>query len=119
MRHLVYTWDKRAKTENPYVGDFTKYLCIISFTPVLVFSMIGFVVSLYIGKRIFLIVAPILSFWLGYSIFFTQIRYRIPIEPFLIILAAFGLVSLLGWLFRERNVLINELTCNNGAALKQ
>jgi 4-amino-4-deoxy-L-arabinose transferase-like glycosyltransferase len=33
----------------------------------------------------------ILSFAIGYSVFFTKLRYRIPIEPYIIILSASGL----------------------------
>jgi len=97
-RELVHSLDQRLEMDNPYVGDLTKYISIESFTPVLLLAIIGFLFSLGDRKRLFLLVTPIASFWFGYSLFFTQIRYRIPIEPFLIILAAFGLVTLASWL---------------------
>ena len=96
-RDLFKGRDRRLETDNPYVGSFTKYVSIISFSPVLAFGIIGFLLSLQRGREVFLLLSPILSFWFGYSLFFTQIRYRIPIEPFLIILASFGLTASAEW----------------------
>ena len=33
----------------------------------------------------------VLSFAIGYSFFYAKIRYRIPVEPYIIILSAYGL----------------------------
>lgn len=100
-RDIFKKLDKRLQTDNPYVGNFTKYISIISFSPILAFAMIGLITSiLRKQKKIFLLFCPILSFWFGYSLIFTQIRYRIPIEPFLIIFASFGLTVFMKWFSR-------------------
>lgn len=92
--------DNRLQTDNPYVGKLTKYISIISFTPILSFAIIGLVASLLKQKKTFLLFCPIFTFWLGYSLIYTQIRYRIPIEPFIIIFASYGLTVFVEWFAR-------------------
>lgn len=95
--------DDRLQTDNPYLGNLKKYISIISFTPILLFGIFGFLLSLQKRKKVFLLVIPILSFWVGYSFFYAKTRYRIPVEPFLIILSAWGVTTLVCWFSEKLN----------------
>ncbi|MGB7951774.1 MAG: hypothetical protein WCH75_29150, partial [Candidatus Binatia bacterium] len=67
---------------------------IMSTVPLFIFGLIGTIaMGLQKEKRreLSMLWMIILSFALAYSFFFTQMRYRIPIEPYIIILSAYGL----------------------------
>lgn len=63
----------------------------ISYAPVLLFSMIGAVICMFRRREGLLLIAVPVVFALGYSLFHTTVRYRIPTEPCSIILASYGL----------------------------
>jgi 4-amino-4-deoxy-L-arabinose transferase-like glycosyltransferase len=62
-----------------------------SYVPILVFSLIGAAVSLFRRREGLILIAVPVFFALGYSLFHTTVRYRIPTEPCSIILASYGL----------------------------
>jgi 4-amino-4-deoxy-L-arabinose transferase-like glycosyltransferase len=65
-----------------------------SYAPVLVFSIVGAVVSFFRRREGLLLIAVPVLFALGYSLFHTTVRYRIPTEPCSIVLASYGLLWL-------------------------
>lgn len=89
---ILYPDPERVKTKNQFLNTFTKWVSIVSFGPVLIFSIIGILGSKPKQRQSMLLVFVILSFALSYSFFMTQTRYRIPIEPYMIVLAACGLL---------------------------
>jgi len=67
---------------------------ILSTGPLFIFAIVGTLAMWFHkeGRRdLSLLWAIILSFAVGYSIFHTRMRYRIPIEPYITILSAYGL----------------------------
>ncbi len=82
----------RVKTKNRFLSTFTKWVSIISFGPVLIFALVGAWASRQVFRKSLLLVFMIMSFAFAYSFFVTQMRYRIPIEPYLIVFAGFGLL---------------------------
>ncbi|MBM4082346.1 MAG: glycosyltransferase family 39 protein, partial [Planctomycetes bacterium] len=77
----------------------TPYLLIslFSFGPVLVFSLWGIWRAAGQWRQVLLLLAPVFYFSLLHSVFVGSIRYRMPVEPFLIVLAGHALsVWLLG-----------------------
>lgn len=89
--HFWTFYPTRVKTKNEFFSTFTKWVSILTFGPVLFFAILGITFS-YRKYHITLILTfLILSFALAYSFFMTQVRYRIPIEPYLIIFAAYGI----------------------------
>jgi len=74
--------------------SWTKLVSLLSVGPLFFLAIIG-TRAMWLQKEqrrtLSLVYALILSFAIGYSIFFTQMRYRIPIEPYIIILSAYGL----------------------------
>jgi hypothetical protein len=93
--HFWQIYPDRVTTENEYTNWKTTLISIISFGPILLFGIIGMIISRTMWRRSSLLFLTIISFALGYSFFHTQIRYRIPIEPYLIIFAAFGFLEIL------------------------
>jgi 4-amino-4-deoxy-L-arabinose transferase-like glycosyltransferase len=67
---------------------------ILTSGPLFLFALIGTAAMWFGQKRrreVTLLWGIILSFAIGYSMFVGRTRYRIPIEPYLIILSAYGL----------------------------
>ena len=76
-------------TSNLIIG-----VSILSTGPLFIFAIVGTLIMCFHkeGRRdLSLLWAVILSFAVGYSIFHTRMRYRIPIEPYITILGAYGL----------------------------
>ncbi|MDI6808897.1 MAG: glycosyltransferase family 39 protein [Candidatus Eisenbacteria bacterium] len=105
-KRFVYFFDLYPSTfsKNPHTGKLYKAVSVVSFTPVLVFSLLG---TLLLGRRwrkMFIVVLVPLLFALFHSFFTTSVRYRIPVEPYMILLASCGFLSLLAYFgFRSRD----------------
>jgi hypothetical protein len=85
-------------------GLMQKAASILFFTPLLLFSLIG-LAALFKNelKKLLLLLIPVVVLSLGYAVFFVEIRYRIPIDGFLIILASTGFsIFLEKWRKRKR-----------------
>ncbi|MDZ7369791.1 MAG: glycosyltransferase family 39 protein [candidate division KSB1 bacterium] len=74
---------------------FQQLISFISFAPLLLFGFIG-LIFLYKERNnsLVLLLLPILTLNIGYAIFFAEVRYRIPIDTFLIVSAAVSLEML-------------------------
>jgi 4-amino-4-deoxy-L-arabinose transferase-like glycosyltransferase len=88
FREKLHVKDGRMLLDNPLVGDTPRMIYAIGFTLLLLTALLG---ALIAGRTsphaVFLIGWPII---LGvcYAPFFTQMRYRIPADPALVILGA-------------------------------
>ncbi|GEM_PF-772164 len=89
---IFYPDPDRVITKNKYLSPFTKWVSIFSFSPIFLFSIIGLFGSKRVLRNSILLVFIIFSLVLAYSFFITQMRYRIPIEPYMIIFAGIGLI---------------------------
>jgi 4-amino-4-deoxy-L-arabinose transferase-like glycosyltransferase len=78
-------------SDNPHTSGRNMVVAAISYAPVLAFSIVGVFVALWRKRQALVLAAVPIFFALGYSLFHTTVRYRIPTEPCSIILAAFGL----------------------------
>lgn len=89
-------WNIKLNTTDPnYSSPRNNILSILSFGPVLMLSIIGFISSFWNKKNlifIYLLIFYIMSINL---IFVSSIRYRLPIEPYLIIFASYAIYILL------------------------
>jgi 4-amino-4-deoxy-L-arabinose transferase-like glycosyltransferase len=75
-------------------GNLINAVSILSTGPLFFFAIIGTAAMWFQQERrreLWLLWATILSVAVGYSIFYTKTRYRIPIEPYIVILSAYGL----------------------------
>jgi 4-amino-4-deoxy-L-arabinose transferase-like glycosyltransferase len=87
-------------------GALTSVISVASTVPLFLFAAIGTVAMWLCKERrrdLSLLWTMILSFAIGYSLFFTKMRYRVPIEPYLMILGAYGLAQT--WNLRRRSLL--------------
>ena len=81
--------------------DLINAVSILSTGPLFLFAIVGTLAMCFEKKRrrdASLLWGLILSFAVVYSMFYTRTRYRIPIEPFIIILSAYGLKATWGLL---------------------
>jgi 4-amino-4-deoxy-L-arabinose transferase-like glycosyltransferase len=75
-------------------NDLINAVSVLSTGPLFLFAIVGTLAMCVERKRrrdVSLLWALILSFAVVYSIFVTRTRYRIPIEPYITILSAYGL----------------------------
>ncbi len=70
------------------------FLSIVSFLPMLTFGILGLFFSESNYKKN-IIILVLTSFIIIYSVFWSQIRYRIPIEPYLIIFASYYVLQII------------------------
>jgi len=66
-------------------------LSIFSFGPILVLSISGFVLSFWNRKNLIFIYFLILYVMLTNLVFVSSLRYRLPIEPYLIVFAGYSI----------------------------
>jgi len=102
FREKLHERDDRMVVDNPLVGDAPRMAYAIGFMLLLATALLG---ALLAGR-----VSPHAGFLIGWPIvlgaccapFFTQMRYRIPADPALVILGACAVeYALRGTLFRE------------------
>jgi 4-amino-4-deoxy-L-arabinose transferase-like glycosyltransferase len=95
FREAMHAADRRVVKETVFGGNnLTKTVSILSTGPLFFFAIIGTAAMWLERERrrdLALLWATILSFAVVYSIFFAKLRYRIPIEPYIIILSAYGI----------------------------
>ncbi len=92
--HFFNPMPDRLQTRNMYNRGGLKALAAIYFTPVLALAILGlFWGGVALRDRLFLALMPLTSAG-TYAFFFTQTRYRVPVEPFLLALAALGVSRL-------------------------
>lgn len=60
--------------------------------------VLGCFFSVRNGKPATLVIALVLTYPLPYYLFFVAQRYRFPIEPLVVLLSAYGVVSAWSWL---------------------
>jgi 4-amino-4-deoxy-L-arabinose transferase-like glycosyltransferase len=93
---------ERMHAKNPQVVEDTIFstnnlimaVSLLSTGPLFLFAILGTVAMWLQRERrgdLWLLWGTILSFAVTYSFFFTETRYRIPIEPYIAILSAYGL----------------------------
>jgi 4-amino-4-deoxy-L-arabinose transferase-like glycosyltransferase len=91
----IYQKDKRIINKNIFsLSKWKDIIVPLAFGNVMLFAIFGcFFIHAHF-KKVLLLIFPILTLALTYSFFITTIRYRIPIEPFMLIIAAHGVGSL-------------------------
>jgi 4-amino-4-deoxy-L-arabinose transferase-like glycosyltransferase len=96
LRDRFHERDSRIVKRTVFVtNSLTSWATTLSIGPVFIFGLIGlfFLVRNRQWRELTLMASVVLSFALAYSFFFNQLRYRIPVEPFIILVAAYGFVT--------------------------
>lgn len=94
FREIMHEEDPRIGRETVFGTSWTSLVSILSAGPMLLFALVGTGAMWFQKERrraLSLLAITILSFAVGYSFFWGKMRYRIPIEPYIIILSAYGL----------------------------
>lgn len=97
-------WSPSIKrvTTSSNVGGAMNLMSLLFYTPLLIFFILGTFIMLRQWRAVLVLFIPIVTISGVYSIFFTELRYRIPIDGFLIVLAAIGVEWGLGFIFKKR-----------------
>jgi 4-amino-4-deoxy-L-arabinose transferase-like glycosyltransferase len=86
-------WNVRLNTDNPaYASRLAVLASMISFAPVLIFFVIGLVVSWKRRRELIYVYFLTLHTTAINLAFVSSLRYRLPLEPFMIIVASYALV---------------------------
>jgi 4-amino-4-deoxy-L-arabinose transferase-like glycosyltransferase len=86
-------WNVRLNTDNPaYASRLTVLASMISFTPVLILFVIGLVVSWKLRRELIYLYLLVLHTTAINLAFVSSLRYRLPLEPFMIVVASYALV---------------------------
>ena len=80
----------RVISEEQQPGTFMQVISIVSFSPILLLFPFGIWALRKKIKLLALFLIPVITLSVGYSIYFTQTRYRIPVDGFLILFAMYG-----------------------------
>jgi len=106
LRDKFHQRDSRVvrKTVFSSRNSLTDWAAMLSIGPVFLLAIAGtvFLVRNRQWSELSLLFFIILSFAFAYSFFFTQLRYRIPVEPYIILLAGHGLIMVGARLLRAR-----------------
>ena len=93
-RDQLHAQDSRVIKETIYIPNrLINAVSILSTGPIFLFALLGTVAMWLrrdLRRQLSMLWIVVLSFAVGYAFFVGKIRYRIPVEPYLIILSAYG-----------------------------
>jgi 4-amino-4-deoxy-L-arabinose transferase-like glycosyltransferase len=94
VREKVYAEDSRIVRKAVFTTSWTSLVTALSVGPTFLFALIGTGAMWFAKDRrrdLSLLILTIMSFAMTHSLFYGKMRYRIPVEPYIIILSAYGL----------------------------
>jgi len=95
LRKFLKFWRLYPHTESIYTYKYSKTLLVLvsllSYGILLLFSIVGIIFSIRKWRQFAFFYGLIVSFTIIHLFFWSQIRYRLPIMPYMIVFAAFGL----------------------------
>jgi hypothetical protein len=80
--------------DEKYVGLFYKIISLLSYGPVLLLAIWGMIDSRRRWRGSVILYLPLLFFLIVHLVILGSIRYRLPITPYLILFAGYGIVTL-------------------------
>jgi 4-amino-4-deoxy-L-arabinose transferase-like glycosyltransferase len=96
-REALHERDNRIVRDTIFTSNgLINLVSIVTTAPLFLFAIIGTGAMLFDQERrrhLALLWSTILSFAVVYSIFHAKTRYRIPIEPYIVILSAYGITA--------------------------
>jgi 4-amino-4-deoxy-L-arabinose transferase-like glycosyltransferase len=88
--HFFSPWPDRLQTRNVFTGQGPRWLVALYVIPLLGLALVGLGSrAIAFRYRVLLLLLPV-AVAATYALFFTQMRYRIPVEPLLLVLAGTG-----------------------------
>lgn len=95
--------DARMATTRSSLWALAKYLSIVVISPLFLFALIGLFSSLPWRRAAYLPLGALFGLSIGYSLIYAEVRYRIPIEPYVLMFTAYGLYWVLMKVINRRN----------------
>jgi 4-amino-4-deoxy-L-arabinose transferase-like glycosyltransferase len=92
--HFFRPVPDRIQTQNRYNRPHVLIVAALHFVPVMLLALLGLALGRTQAAPRVLLAAVVFATAAFYAFFFTQTRYRIPVEPFLVVLAALGFARL-------------------------
>lgn len=87
-------WNVRLNTDNPaFASRLTVLASVLGFTPVLALFLAGLVLSWGLRRELIYIYLLALHTTAANLAFVSSLRYRLPLEPFMILVASFAVVA--------------------------
>ena len=100
----VQNKDARMATTRSSLWTLAKYLSIVVMAPLFFFALVGLAASLPWRRAAYLLLGAVFGLSIGYSQIYAEVRYRIPIEPYVLIFTAFGINWVLMKIMNWRNL---------------
>ena len=72
----------------------SKILSVMTYTPVFLLAVFGFILAWTQKKEIILFLLLFISLTATYALFITKVRFRLPLDPYLIVLASYAIAKL-------------------------
>lgn len=89
-RLKVHQEDERMIVNHPYTSPLMDWVSLLTYGPVFILALVGIIFCAKSWRLLSLPLLLLLSQAFGYSLFFAQTRYRLPVEFCLMILAGGG-----------------------------
>ncbi len=93
-QHQIRSRDGRMIATRRSLWQTAKVLSIMVMAPLFLAAVIGLAAAFPWKRAALLPLGAAVGQWLGYSLIYAEVRYRIPIEPYVLLFAAYGLVRL-------------------------
>jgi len=69
----------------------SKILSVMTYTPISMLALCGFILCWSQKREVVLLLLLFISLTMTYAIFITKVRFRLPLDPYLIILASYSI----------------------------
>jgi len=90
-RQTIHAKDGRMITDGSRLWPLVKIISILVMSLVYTFACIGLFTTTLTKQHLTFVLLTIAGFSIGYSLIYAEVRYRIPIEPYVLIFTAAGL----------------------------
>ncbi len=101
-RQTIHAKDRRMVVGGNRLWPYIKIISIFVMSLVYTFACIGLLTATMTKQHLTLVLLTIAGFSIGYSLIYAEVRYRIPIEPYILIFAAAGVSHLANGVARRR-----------------
>ncbi len=89
-RQTIHAKDERMVTDSNRLWPYAKIISISVMAMVYFFACIGLLIASMNKHHLTIVLLTIAGFSIGYSLIYAEVRYRIPIEPYILIFTAAG-----------------------------
>lgn len=93
-RSAIHSQDQRMFTNGELFWKLVPYFSTIIMVPTMLLALFGLLLLYPWNQKMIFLLLSIASMALGYSLIYAEVRYRIPVEPLIIMFTAIGLERL-------------------------